>query len=71
MSKNPKNRWKLLKIANTDRESLHIYWMTCGILIKSSGKMWFMVILKVTKKQGFILSLQDIFLEKPQGGQLF
>ena len=30
-----------------------------------------MVILKVTKKQGFTLSLQDTFLEKPQGGQLF
>ena len=24
--------------------------------------------LKVTKKQGFTLSLEDIFFEKPQGG---
>ena len=27
-----------------------------------------MIILKVTKYQGFILSLEDTFLEKPQGG---
>ena len=27
-----------------------------------------MIILKVTKKQGFILSLEDTFFEKPQGG---
>ena len=27
-----------------------------------------MIILKVTKKQGFTLSLEDTFLEKPQGG---
>ena len=28
-----------------------------------------MIILKVTKKQGFTLSLEDTFLEKPQGGR--
>ena len=27
-----------------------------------------MIILKVTKKQSFTLSLEDTFLEKPQGG---
>ena len=27
-----------------------------------------MIILKVTKKQGFVLSLEDKFFEKPQGG---
>ena len=27
-----------------------------------------MIILKVTKNQGFNLSLEDTFLEKPQGG---
>ena len=26
-----------------------------------------MIILKVTKKQGFTLSLEDTFLEKPEG----
>ena len=27
-----------------------------------------MIILKVTKNQGFTLSLEDTFFEKPQGG---
>ena len=35
--------------------------------MKFSGKIWFMIILKVTKKQGFTLSSEDTFLEKPQG----
>ena len=55
MSKNPKNWWKLLKIANIGRESLNIF------------KMRFMIILKVTKNQGFTLSLQDALLGKRQG----
>ena len=50
MSKNPKNWWKLMKIANIDRESLHISWTDWGISMKSSGKMWLMIILKATKK---------------------
>ena len=29
-----------------------------------------MIILKVTKNQGFTLSLEDTFFEKPQGGQI-
>ena len=29
-----------------------------------------MIIIKVTKNQGFALSLEDTFLEKPQGGQI-
>ena len=29
-----------------------------------------MIIIKVTKNQGFALSLEDTFLEKPQGGKL-
>ena len=29
--------------------------------------MCFKIILKVTKKQGFTLSLEDTFFEKPQG----
>ena len=28
--------------------------------------MWLIIILKVTKNQGTIFSLEDIFLEKPQ-----
>ena len=36
--------------------------------MKFSGKICFKIILKVTKKQGFTLSLEDTFFEKPQGG---
>ena len=32
-----------------------------------SGKMCFKMILKVTKTQGFTISLEDTFFEKPQG----
>ena len=35
--------------------------------MKFSGKMCFQIILKVTKKDGFTLSLEDTFFEKPQG----
>ena len=37
--------------------------------MKFSGKMCLMIILKVTKNQGFTLRLEDTFLEKPQGSQ--
>ena len=33
-----------------------------------SGKMCLKIILKVTKKQCFNVSLEDTFFEKPQGG---
>ena len=55
-----------MKIANIDRENLLIFWTTWGISIKFSGKMWLMIILRVTKKQGLALSLEDTFYEKPQ-----
>ena len=32
-----------------------------------SGKMSLMIILEARKNQGFTLSLEDIFFEKPQG----
>ena len=56
-----------MKVANINREILHIFWTTWGILMKFSGKMWLMIILKVTKNHGFTLSLEDKFFEKPQG----
>ena len=34
--------------------------------MKFSGKMCFKIILKVTKKQGSTLSLEDTFFKKPQ-----
>ena len=36
--------------------------------MKFSGKMCLMIILKVTKKQSFTISLEDTFFEKPRGG---
>ena len=57
-----------MKIVNIEGEILLILWMTRGISMKFSGKMWLMMILKVTKNQGFTLSLEDTVLEKPQGG---
>ena len=67
MSKNPKNWWKSMKIANIDRQTLHNFWKTGGISMKFSGKMCLMTILKVTKNQGFTLYLEDTFFGKPQG----
>ena len=56
-----------MKIANIDREILHIFWTTWGTSMKFSEKMWLMVILKVRKNQPFSLSLEDTFFEKPEG----
>ena len=55
-----------MKIVKTDREDLDIFWKTWGISMKFLGKMWLMVILKVTKIQGFTYPLEDTFLEKPE-----
>ena len=38
--------------------------------MKFSVKMYFKIILKVSKNQGFTFSLDDIFFEKPQGVNL-
>ena len=64
-----KKWWTSMKIANTDRESFHIFWKTSGISMKFSRKMWLMIILKVIKNQDFTLFLEDtfLFLEKPRG----
>ena len=56
-----------MKTVNTDGENLHVFWKTWRISMKFSGKMWLMIILKVTKNQGFTPSREDTFLEKPQG----
>ena len=55
-----------MKIGYIDRENLHIFWATWLIKLKFAGKMWLSVILKVTKKKDFSLSLENTFLEKPQ-----
>ena len=67
MPKNPKNWWKPMKIVNIAGKNLHIFWTTWEISMKSLGKMWLMmIIIKVPKNQGFTLSLEDKFFEKPQ-----
>ena len=66
MSKSPKNWWKLMKKANIDREILHNFWTTWEISMKFSGMMCLMIILKVTKNQGFSFSLEYTFFEKPR-----
>ena len=68
MSKNPKNLWKLIKIAHIDTVNLHVFWMPWGISKKFSEKMCLMIILKVTKKHGFALSLEDIFRKTTGAG---
>ena len=42
-----------MKLANIDREIIHIFWTNWRISMKSSGNMCFMIILKVRKNQGF------------------
>ena len=58
-----------MKIANIDWEILHNFWTTRGISMNFSEKMCLMITLKVTKNQGFTLSLEDSFFEKLQGGE--
>ena len=53
---NVKKYKKSLKIVNIEGENLHIFGATSGISMKSSGKAWLMITLKVTKSQGFTLS---------------
>ena len=36
-----------------------------------SGKLWLKIIVKVTKKLGFILPLENTFVEKTEEGQVF
>ena len=64
----PKNSNFLMKIANIDREFIHIFWTTWRKSMKFSGKVCFKIILKVTKNQSFTLSLEDTFFKKPQSG---
>ena len=48
---------KFMKIVNYDGENPHMFWTTRGISMEFSGKMWLMIILKVTKNQGFYSSV--------------
>ena len=57
MSKDPKNRWKLIKLANIETEIIPIFWTTWGISMTISGKIWPMIILKVRKTNSVSFSL--------------
>ena len=54
-----------MKIANIDRENLHIFWTKWGISMKFSGNMWLMIILKVTKNPEFHSLFRRKILKKP------
>ena len=54
-----------MKLADIDTEILQNSRTTGGISMKCSGKMQLTIILKVTKNQGFTLSLEDTFFGKP------
>ena len=57
-----------MKIANIDREILHIFWTAWESSMKISENMWLMIILTFTKNQGFNPYIEDTFFEKAQGG---
>ena len=38
--------------------------------MKFSGKMRLLIIIKVAKKQGFLLALENTFLKKNKGGEV-
>ena len=50
---------KSMKIVNIEGEKLPIFWTTWRMSMKFSGKTWLMIILKVTKNQGFTPSIED------------
>ena len=71
LQENVKKSKKSMKIANiytllTKKSSLSSQRL---VEIKWIFQMWFMIILKVTKKQGFTFFLGDTFLEKNTGGR--
>ena len=59
---------KSMKIVNIEGENLHVFGTIWGISMKFSGKMWLMTKVKVTKKQGFTISLENTVLEIQPGG---
>ena len=56
-----------MKMANIDRESLHIFWTNFNEIFRKD-----VTYDDITshKSQSFTLSLKNTFLEKPQGGQI-
>ena len=65
---NVKKSKKLMKTVNIEDKNLHVFWTKWVVSMKFPVKMWLTIISKVTKNQGFTLSLKSTFLEKPQEG---
>ena len=59
-----------MKIVNIDGENLYVFWATLGISIKFLGKMWLIMILKVTENQGFTLYIEHKLFKKLRGIKL-
>ena len=60
-----------MKIVDIEEGNVQIFQTNWGISIKFSKKSWLMIILNVTKKQDFTLSLIKTILEKLKGGIKF
>ena len=63
-------------VVNTDRESLHIFWMTRGIPIKFSQKMWLLPLVLLGLRNpyynygfGLVVLRKLIFLLQLQGAE--
>ena len=67
MLKEDEDGWMLFLHNEFWQRKTFMFSKTWGISMKFSGKMWVVIILKVTKKQAFTLSLEDTYFEKPQG----
>ena len=67
---NARRSEKAMKIVNIEEENFHIFRTTWGISIKCSGKMWFMIILKVTKNQGFAISHTNTHIFEKTTGRI-
>ena len=56
-----------MKIANIDRESLHIVWTTWAISMKYSGKICLITLLQATKKTKFHPFFKRYIFQKNTG----
>ena len=67
---NARGSKKAMKIVNIEEKSYHIFRTTWEISIKCSGKMWFMIILKVTKNQDFTISHANTYIFEKTTGRI-
>ena len=53
----------MVKLVNVEEENIHIFGGTWGTLMKFSGKMCLMIILKVRENKDFTLSVENTVLK--------